>query len=67
MSIPLKEYCGKQNNAPCPRCSCPLITFEYVMWKGGIKIAEEIKFANQMTLCKKSVLGYPGGCNKTHL
>lgn len=34
------------------------------MWKGGIKIAEEIKFANQMTLCKKSVLGYPGGCNK---
>ena len=42
-----------------------LITFEYVMWKGGIKIAEEIKFANQVTLCKKSVLGY--GCSTTHL
>lgn len=44
-----------------------LITFEYVMWKGGIKIADKIKFANQMTLHKKGVLGYPGGCNRAHL
>lgn len=68
MSIPLKGHCGRQNNAPCPRCSCPNswnLWISYVTWKGGIKIAQRLKFANQMTLYKKIVLGYPGGSNGT--
>lgn len=55
MSIPLEGHCGKQNNAPTPYLRCLCLNFQnlcirYVMWKRGIKVADKIMFANQMTL-----------------